>query len=87
MAALLSHRIVAGAVVAMSMPHSRACSQLHSFVASNPVMYSAFQDDAATVFCLCAFHEKTPDPSEKAQLVRPVRICETKKVDIRDTQM
>jgi hypothetical protein len=50
----------------MWIPVRRALSQIPSFAASKPAVYSASQEEAPMVFYFFAFQEITPDPSEKA---------------------
>ena len=65
-AALLSQQIVVGAVGVWLILLRSVRSQIHSFEASNAAVYSASQDEAATVFCFLACHETTPEPREYA---------------------
>lgn len=68
MAALLSQRMVIGGDSEVLKPISQRSilSQIASFAALNTDMYSASQDDEATVLCFLHAHEITPDPSENA---------------------
>ena len=66
MAALLSQRIGVDAAGVKSIPDSSVCSHIASFPHSNAAMYSASQEDEATVFCFQVAQEITPDPKVKA---------------------
>ena len=60
--ALLSHRIVDGEFWWKPMPVKRLLSHMDSFAASNATVYSASHEEVATIFCLCAFHDISPEP-------------------------
>jgi len=66
MAALLSQRIGVDAAGAKSIPDSNVRSQIASFPHSNAAVYSASQEDEATVFCFRVVQEITPDPRVNA---------------------
>ena len=62
LAALLSHMIGVEVDGKRPMPSSSCRIQRASLLASKAAMYSASQDDTATVFCLRALQEVTPEP-------------------------
>ena len=66
MAALLSHKMVVGLGREKSMPARSVRSQIASLHDSYAAVYSASQEDDATVFCFWQLQDMIPDPSEKA---------------------
>ena len=66
MAALLSQRIGVDAAGARSMLDSSVHSHIASLAHSNAAVYSASQEDEATVFCFQVVQEITPDPKVNA---------------------
>ena len=63
--ALLSQRIRVDAAGARSIPDSNVRSHIASFAHSNADVYSASQEDEATVFCFLVVQKITPDPKVK----------------------
>jgi len=66
MAALLSHKIGVDAAGEKFILDIRVRSQTASFAHSNAAVYSASQEDEATVFCFRVVQEMTPDPRVNA---------------------
>ena len=62
-AAVLSHRMVVSSSDNRSSDHSSIHNQIASHAASNAAVYSALQEEVATVFCFHAFQETTSFPS------------------------
>lgn len=65
-AELLSHKIVVAPSLEKPSADSNILSQMHSCAASNAAMYSASQEEAATVFCFLVDHNTSPEPNDHA---------------------
>ena len=66
MVVLLSQRIGVDAASVRLMPDSSVHSHIASLAHSNAAVYSASQEDEATVFCFRVVQEITPDPKVNA---------------------